>query len=380
MNVNVFLGRRSRAAGLALLFLIWLPSRAAEIHSYLPLRPDEVGPRFALKQIVEIHSLGMSPIDVRIGPKGAQLLTLGNDEEAVLVARGQDESGKQWRVSLARLAGCMFMLEGVRVFSADLNADGISDAVVVYPTCGVGWAPPVHFVSVLFDDQGRPVPFEAEGFFESGATYVGALRDMERNKKPEFIFMNHSEGYWVTNVYQVLGSRWRRIAGAFGERSYPLFTRFTNRPNRKATAPAPGRNPSAPDLSNDVAVYSGRLLGWQWPAEGPARGDEPRAHDMKMTLVEHNNQAIMCEPVYWCDSARLVVDRPEGREIVHLYDIGRAEPLLSEVRDGNYSVEVFGNRRLGECSPELVWATQPPAPNNGMQPGAASLPPLTRGR
>ena len=48
---------------------------------------------------------------------------------------------------------------------------------------------------------------------------------------------NFNDGYWITNVYSVEAGHWRRARGLLAGRRFPLYTRFTSSPNRRAVVP-----------------------------------------------------------------------------------------------------------------------------------------------
>src|SRR5262249_5320307 len=135
---------------------------------------------------------------------------------------------------------------------------------MIYPTGGNGLAPSSHFFSLTFDEKGRPVPFKADGYFEESAKGITDLVDLNMDGRAELIYMNFDDGYWITNLYEVRAARWRRVKGSHARRSYPLYARFTYRPNRKAVAPAWSRRPFAPDLSNKEPYFRGRLVSYKW--------------------------------------------------------------------------------------------------------------------
>jgi hypothetical protein len=104
-----------------------------------------------------------------------------------------------------------------RFYSADLDRNGICDLVMIYPTGGNGLAPTSHFFSLTFDEQGRPVPFKADGYFEESAKGITDLVDLNIDGRAELIYMNFDDGYWITNLYEVRAARWRRVRGSYGQ-------------------------------------------------------------------------------------------------------------------------------------------------------------------
>jgi hypothetical protein len=219
-------------------------------------------------------------------------------------------------------------------------------------TCGNGLAPRYHLIVVTFDDAGRPIPFEAEGYFNETPSGIDSLVDLNHDGRAELLFMNFNDGYWITNIYTVQNGRWSRIRGAFAGHNFPLYTRFTNKSNKKAVTPEPERHPFAPDLSNETPVASGTVAGWTWIPTN----DTNETPELRITDVD--GKTISCSPVYWYDSAKLVIDEPEGRRIARLsrYDRGSVESFLNEVVSRKLKVRAYGSRQTTGCTPELVWA------------------------
>ncbi len=52
----------------------------------------------------------------------------------------------------------------------------------------------------------------------------------------------------------------------------------------------------------------------------------------------------------------VMVDRPDGREIVAETERKELEPLLREIATKEYPVRLAGQKELGRCSPSLLWA------------------------
>lgn len=313
---------------------------SAQSQNYLPLTSKDLGAPIRLKP------LGRMKQSIRLqssaGPSGGRYRVI--TDKSLVVLEGADREGKAWSVDLNTL-GC----DSPRIYESDLDKNGIVDAVLLKNTCGNGLAPSSHILTVTFDSTGRPVPFEAEGYFLEQAGGVDALVDLNRDGIADLIFMNFDDGYWITNVYTLDGARWTRIKGPFANREFPLFTRFTDLPNKVPEKPAATRSPYAPDLSNKTSVVDGRLIGHFRPDE----------YNLRLTIRTVDGNPMVCTPNYWYDSARLVVDLPSGRRVRRLSyeDRGRTDPLLDEVVKGAYPVKLYGERYRDKCAPELLWAS-----------------------
>ncbi len=335
-------------SSLLLVFLLtFLPDLAlAQVEAYLPLTKQEIGKPFPLHKEKTIDAAGSISFTVSAGPSGVHFKShVGTQSN--LIAYGRDMIGKSWRIVISEVSGFM----PVDFYTADLDKNGLTDVVIMMPTGGNGLAPSVHLVSIMFDDQGRPVPFEADGYFEPLANGIDSLVDMNGDGKAELIYMNFGDGYWITNVYTCQNARWSRIQGSYGKREYPLFTRFTNRPNRKAVTPGPGRHPFAPNLSNDKPLLEGYLTSFHLPEE---------YSDVELTFEDSKGIRFKCTPSYWYDSARVVFDTPESRQIAHLArdDNENVEMILKQIIEKKVKVLLYGQRYADKCSPETTWATE----------------------
>lgn len=315
----------------------------AAFRDYLPLDGAQLGRPFALKYLGAINARPGPNRRLDIGVSGA---TLAYTEETELMLTGSDRAGNLWSVGLGGACGSG---EG---YTGDLDRNGRRDFVLVFPTCGNGLAPSSHIIAVTFESDGRPLRFEIEGYFDADRKGIFDLRDIDADGRAELIYMNHSDGYWITNLYTATNARWQRIGGRFGGRAFPLYTRFTNRPNRRATKPASGRRPFAPDLSNDAPrLRELKLRSYAW-------ANVSQSEDIELNFETSDGRQVKCQPVSWYGSFTVVVDSARERKIFTL--AGTAEKVktsLDEIVAGRYDLSVYGQRNAENCSPETLWAT-----------------------
>jgi len=226
---------------------------------YLPFGESRLR-RFPLKRTELTHEAlaserGVTASGVRIREEeelpratgGARNTEDDAEPELQLVFSGRDREGIEWRVK----ADSGGFYEGV--YEGDLDRNGRRDLVVAIATGGNGLAPPTRLVFLTLDRRGRPTLFEATGYFEPRPRDIFDVADFDGDGRAELLYMNYSDGYWITNLYRVRDSRWSRIEGRFAGLRLPLHTRFTNRPNHRPVRPAPGRDPVAPDLIKENA-------------------------------------------------------------------------------------------------------------------------------
>lgn len=334
-----------------LLLLLCAWPCVAQNQDYLPLTSAEMGRRFPVKFIAETgggrpghfgtgSDGAAAPAKMSVGPSGS---TFEMDEDGKAIIKGRDKGGAAWRVRLGNLSGY-----GSRLYTSDLDRDGVQDLVILSPTGGNGLAPTSHLSTLTFDEKGRPVPFEADGYFQEDARGIFDLFDIDRDGRAELLYMNFDDGYWITTLYEAEGGRWRHVTGAHGRRTYPLYTRFTNRPNRRPTVPRTGRKPFTPDLSNAAAALSGTLASYEW-------ADVSQSEDVKL-FVNADGRQVVCRPVAWFGSFGVVLDSDEGREVVTIYgNEEAAQELLKSAVQSKSEVVLYGRRSAEGCSPELLW-------------------------
>ncbi len=323
--------------------------------NYLPLTKAETARRFPLKYEgtfttgeldaeAKIKETLLTE-KVNIGVSGAKLTKrkVGEDNEELAII-GNDKSGKEWSVIL----GGTTVMHGFKFYTADLDKNGIQDGVLLAYTMGNGMAPTRHIDTLTFDDAGRPILFEIEGYFHEVADGIFDVVDLNSDDHAEIIYMNHSNGYWVTSIYEASNARWKRMNGKHVERSYPLYTRFTNRPNRIAVTPKAGKNPTSDDLSNDTPKFTGQLTSYKW---ANVAGSE----DIVLNVKTKDGKKIVVSPASWYSSFSVVIDTTEGRRIFSMStDEKTFKVALNEVVKNKYEAAFFGQR--DKSSPEMLWA------------------------
>jgi hypothetical protein len=243
------------------------------------------------------------------------------------------------------------------LYSADLDHNGTVDLIYASYTGGNGLAPPMHVLTLLFDKTGRPVPSEMDGYFEIDGRGLKDLVDLDGDGRAELVRQAFDDGYWITSLYEARSAHWHRINGEHASRSFPIYTRFTNRANQVPTIPGPGRHPTEDDLSNDVTNRSGALAAVRWADIQVSENPEVKLSD-----------GTVCTPVAWSSSMVAVVDGPDGRTAATLGASEEAHALLNTMVQSKLVVQVKGKRRYAvtgdrppkptACIPETIWATQ----------------------
>lgn len=246
---------------------------------------------------------------------------------------------------------------GLFPLGSRLGFEWEQDLIVFYYTGRNGLAPPTGLTMLMIDKDGRPVPWDVVGYFEQDSRGIRDLLDLNHDGHTELIQRRFDDGYWSTSAYETSDSHWRRVDGRLGSRVFPLYTRFTTRPNHQATLPGPGRSPFNPDFSNVLSEaalttvrkfsYSGLKLDPKYYP--PDRLDPVYCCD-SMTLVLEDGRG--CGPLHFWPT--VVVDRPRTRDFGLLN--GPSVPLLEEVSHDHRPVWVVGQAEKAKCSPVLIWA------------------------
>jgi hypothetical protein len=323
--------------------------------TYLPLTPAELGNAFPLHKIAE-----RSPT-VPAGQSMAKIVWEDATEDSEFAVhpqalQGNDLAGKPWQVTLRGLEHC----RPARIFHADLDKNGMEDVIVVRDGCGVGLAPPIWLDLITFERTGRPVLLSLSGYFFDGDSDFAALRDLNHDGKADLIDMDWHDGYWSTTVYQIHNGHWQRANGKFASRSYPLYTRFTERPNRKPVTPRQKAALFVRDFSNRTPWLTGTLSAviTSTPNVTPfdldpsdKRWRKQNPHIAQFTLIPALGQPQNCE-----NAEILTDDTPAGR-LIYGNDLPPEQliDLQQRALAKKMKIRLYGRERGSLCRPQSVW-------------------------
>lgn len=219
--------------------------------SYLPMSNDEYAKKRAQRHLLTMPAPGEITPGQRwhfrqVGVAGATLEQAPEEADEWRMT-GNDRAGKTWSVPLEYLHNAA---GNAHIYRADLDRNEIQDLIVWKGNAGLGLGPTAKLIIITFKTDGRPCVWESWGFYTVSGAGVEDLLDLQGNGRAQLLDMQFSDGYWVTDLYQVKEAHWQRVNGWFGQLHYPALSRFTYRPNRKwVKKPGAGRNPETGDLA-----------------------------------------------------------------------------------------------------------------------------------
>jgi hypothetical protein len=328
--------------------MMFANSTHCQMWNYLPLTESELGKPFPMTKVEFNENSKETFFMINAGPSGIRIdLEKGN----FLSATGKDLNGLNWYMDLSLIGGIHMPPD---MYIADLDGNGIKDLVLLVRTGSSGVAESFYFISILFDEKGRPVPSEIRGYIDPLPEGIDALVDMDQDGKSELVYMNFCDGYWITQIYRAENARWHRIQGQYKNHTFPLYTRFTERENRKAVKPKSGRHPISPDISDDTPLLKGRLKSYAFPDDGRM--------DIKQIIINRNGSEIKFAASKWHNTPKLVLDRHDGRVIYYLgiWNKKVVSPLLDEIISKQMPITLYGKSNQKECGFKIIWASDSP--------------------
>jgi hypothetical protein len=313
--------------------LLAAPAARAFDTGYMPLTAAELSRRIELKQIPLAGVPGVTKdgdVTIETG--------LGDDHN-VIIFSGRDKAGKPW-TAWSNLGPT----DSRALYSIDVARDGAHGLIFIDGSGANGWGPSTNILMLTFDSAGRPMPTSFAGYDAFDATSIDHLIDFVGDGRPAFVLQSFDDGYWVTSLYVLDKGRWSLAHGRYGGRSFPLYTRFTNRPNTKPTTPSRGRHPREGDYSTgDFGPAGLRIADLHWSDEDGA---------MSLGLSDGRK----------CSAGFVIVDTDEGRQIA-LGVSAEVRRLLAEAKTKSMDVTTVGKTVWPDvpqpaCAPDSIWARQ----------------------
>lgn len=312
----------------------------AWMNSHLPLTPAEVAHTFPVKWVGEFNA-GKTQGLLPVGPGGVEL---SQSVEGQFLITGQDALRRPFSYAWSAFAFTAYV--------ADLDGNGRQDLVLLAPTFGNGLAPTSLLTVLLFDREGRPLPWTVEGYFHADQQGVADLLDLNQDGRAELLYMSYGNGFWATQLYSAQETHWLEVVGPFLKRKYPLYTRFTYRPQHQALAKPPVLGPVLSRLDNHHLQFSGTLTDFKW-------ADVSVSENIQLSLMSEKGQISSCEPSAWHSTFSVVLDGSQGRQMANLSQPEAVKHLLQQIQRQALPIQLFGQRGNEGCRPELLWASEP---------------------
>ena len=276
--------------------------------------------------------------------------------QARLQAEGIDRRGGRWTLDLNNQpAGCS-------LWRADLDRNGQEDVIIVTSDATSG--PGVEVTLLMIDADGRPVPWQAFGYFdgdhESG---LGNLVDLDGDRRAELLYL-HVEGERLDSgctslgLYVVGNAHWERKQGRFAGMNFPVRTPVEAKPTEE------------PDLSNAIgqtgvplrirSAIPGRTenCGVQLPITRGGTGE------VRVDVEAAKAESEACYDKLVLSDGRktnlpqlIVLDRAQNREFAIVRGHDR---LVAEAITRRLLIRLVGRRCDSGCRPFLLWASEPP--------------------
>ena len=312
---------------------------------------------------------------------GGMLIQLSGVENEIVVS-GRDKLNRPWNVYVETAAG-LYISRG---WMADLDGDSTQDLVLDHTNFGNGrCAGHTRLTTILFDEEGRPSPWEIGGYFpvdhswdtDSGSGVLD-LGDWNTNGTAELVkvdchvyfqTLSVDEGYSLADVYEVHNGVWRRLGSeerASPDSTYPEVAATAQR----RLAPEPPREGwFIPDYSNDPSVgTTTRITDFAPRAElcglpnyievENGRINRPPEEEIARSRERCLSHFVLESGTVCYGMPSIVLYRSDRAEAVMSRSF-RAQALLEQIIAEKLPVTMTGQLQKGVCSPNLIWATKP---------------------
>lgn len=301
--------------------------------NYLPLHSNIISHRIRQRLLADTLQNGQT-LDLRnckIDISGKVNLQL----------HGIDDNGKPWSV-LSHLP-----LGAASVWTRDLDQNGKDDLIFLFYTGQDGCSPPNKLLVIMFEKNGRPMPWLVDGYFEIDRFGIKDFLDLNANGRAELVRQSLDKGYWITSFYESKNCRWSLLK-KLDSYDLPMYTKFTKKPNQNLAAkPKDKRMPFEADLGNcKVFSIAASYLDKLYPGASSST-----------TLVFSNRKRaclLTSQATMFC-----VIDGPHGRQAVSLSQERACHRLLDEIIQRRLPVTISGNRLKDELACELIYASIP---------------------
>jgi hypothetical protein len=337
---------------------------------------------FALAAASAVHAQALSPMRYlgEVGDLGTESdprksvdfgTAKASATEHGVLFHGSDDHASPWRAGVPVIGGVGW----TDVWRADFDANGRQDLMIAatFPANGRCLSP-VTITFLMFDSQGRPVPWTIDTFLLNIAgvgKMPAILRDINRNRRPELIatgceYSNPpraGEDRRIQGIYEAENAGWKLIRPKELQ-PYSDVVRASHR--GRFTEFLPAEPESWHDFGNSTAV----------PPNGPVtitdvfRPDPECREVVRLEVVDGQVRKPTKDPCEIVGENRIevsdgriclgwptvVVDGNGGREIIA--DPALIESKLREIAAARWPVTLVGQSNPLRCSPTQLWVSQ----------------------
>jgi hypothetical protein len=313
------------------------PAARAFADSYLPLAARALSRRLRQKLVADPLEAGQTlcvqgtRIEIKSKARSCPA------EGPTLQVHGEDNAGKVWSYVSSAWTGF------ASVWTADLDKNGKEDLIILMRSGNCPPEPTSQLLVLMFEKNGRPVPWVVDGYFEIDARGIKDFVDLENDGHCQLIRQSFDRGYWMTSFYEAHQSRWQRLSTIAGIK-LPLYTRFTLRENHESVCLPERRRPSEPDLSNNCADPNKCrrqtfLDGLDWP--------DSTNHEYQRLVFSDGKRF---SPAAGSLTMTVVIEDVCGRRMASSSAAEATGRLLAEIRSRRMPVSLSGQRaRTSRC-------------------------------
>jgi hypothetical protein len=251
---------------------------------------------------------------------------------------GSDLQGKPWvaQIKVSPIAEC-------QVWTSDLANNQQHDVLVL--SMGIdssgGWSSQLSLL--IFDNQGRPFPWQAIGNFSADANGILEVVKSESKGVAEIVVAKqsgniHSGFSYAYHRFGVTGSRIRKITHAQDGSTWPLIV-------------SPTKNTNETEGRYDSSTISG----------GTGVAEDEDSSKSKIVRIE-NSDSMQDEHLVLSTKAVIgypkivMIDKPDGGRSI---DFDPTQSEIEELKNNNAMVQSLGTEcDRGNCQPLLLWAKE----------------------
>lgn len=308
---------------LLLAIFLALPTQFAAAYEerYLPLASNVLAKRFRQKLVLDPLERGNSISFERT--------RISISDSGLLNCHGTDNTGKTWSLVANSWNGC------ASIWSADLDNNGMTDLIIAMRIESEGYTPGAQVIFLMFEKNGRAMPWALDGFFDIDEYGLKDLLDADNNGHAELIQQRIDDGYWITSFYETHNAKWRKL-DAFNGNSAPLYTRYTELENRTAVKPPASRHPIDQNYSNEsiscksAPGLTASSINWRKKTNDP------------LVYLSDNRRIRLntCSP-----SACIILDDEAGRRAALFSARDAANNLISEIASRRMPLKLWEERQ-----------------------------------